>query len=119
MPQDLKMFGIKNCDTVKKAKKWLESHKIEFEFFDFKTVQLTPQQVNIWLEEVGAEKLINKRGTTWRQLTDAQKNNQDNDFLVQLIIDKPALIKRPLISFNHQFDVGFKVQDWEAKFLAN
>jgi len=101
------LYGIKNCDTVKKARQWLEQHHIEYRFHDFRADGLQAQQVESWLRELGAETLVNKRGTTWRQLDEASRAQLDGADAAALITANPALIKRPLLDRGHQRNVGF------------
>lgn len=113
----MEVYGIKNCDTVKKAVKWLNENSIDFEFHDFKKEALNESLVNEWFNQVDLEKLINKRGTTWRQLDESQKDLSNTDALLQLVIEKPTLVKRPVVNHQGKWSVGFKADDWQAAFL--
>lgn len=113
------VYGIKNCDTVKKAIKWLQQNEIEFEFFDFKKGVLTQEIVEQWFAQVDLNLLINKRGTTWRQLDDSQKNFDDLDALKKLVLESPTLVKRPVVCVNNAWQVGFKADDWQQQFNAS
>lgn len=114
----MQIYGIKNCDTVKKSLKWLEANGIDYEFHDFKKEAISKKLVNEWFKEVPLEKLINKRGTTWRKLDDSQKNFDDINALKNLVIEQPTLLKRPLVNYNKQWNVGFNIDDWQALYLA-
>ena len=115
----MQIYGIKNCDTVKKAIKWLQQNEIEFEFFDFKKDVLTPQIVEQWFTHVDLNLLINKRGTTWRQLDDSQKNFDDVEALKSLVLEKPTLVKRPVVQTNDTWQVGFKADEWQQQFTQS
>ena len=111
------LFGIKNCDTVKKARKWLEANNSDYTFHDFRSDGITAAQVQHWLAALGWETLINKRSTTWQQLDNDTKLNLNNSSAVDVILASPTLIKRPLIELNGAFSVGFKAAEFEHKFL--
>lgn len=92
------VYGIKNCNTVKSALDWLKKHKVEFEFHDYKSKGITDAKLKAWSKQVGWESLVNKRGTTWRQLDEAvQKKVTNESAAVALMKDKTSVIKRPLI----------------------
>lgn len=103
----INLYGIKNCDTVKKARKWLEQHQIEYRFHDFRADGLKPGQVQDWIDELGMETLVNKRGTTWKQLDDTTRAQLESAQAAALIAANPTLIKRPLLDLGHQRHVGF------------
>ena len=113
------LFGIRNCDTVKKARAWLEQHRIEYRFHDFRADGLTAAQTGAWLRELGADTLINRRGTTWRQL-DAQARaiaeSGDDAAVAALLATQPTLIKRPLLDIGHQRHVGFSADTYGTLF---
>jgi arsenate reductase (glutaredoxin) len=95
------VYGIKNCNTVKSAIEWLNKNKIEFEFHDYKKSGITAAKLNEWCNQVGWESLVNKRGTTWRQLEEAdQKKVVNEKTAIALMIEKTSVIKRPLIEKN-------------------
>src|SRR6188472_3407815 len=92
------VYGIKNCNTVKSALDWLKNHKVEFEFHDYKSKGITESKLKDWSKQVGWESLVNKRGTTWRQLDEAvQKKVINEKTAIALMIEKMSVIKRPLI----------------------
>lgn len=105
----MKLYGITNCSTVKKARTWLEQRSIEHRFFDYKKHGLEPELAKIWLQQSGWEKLINRSGLTWRGLTDEQKQAvRDNASALQLLLEKPSVIKRPLLENNGRLlHIGF------------
>ena len=110
----MKVYGITNCDTVKKARKWLESEQIEFTFIDFKKQPPSASQIEQWVEAAGIDRVLNKRGTTWRKLDEHQKSITDTQQLVALLGDYPSMIKRPIFEFNGQVEVGFSVDTQSA-----
>jgi len=103
----LKIYGLKNCDTCRAARKWLTAKNVVHEFFDLRDISLDAKTLNHWLAEVGLDTLLNKRGTTWRKLDDSDKESLDEVKAVQLMIAHPALIKRPVFDRNGQISVGF------------
>jgi Spx/MgsR family transcriptional regulator len=92
------VYGIKNCNTVKSALEWLKKNKVEFDFHDYKSKGITKAKLNDWSKQVGWESLVNKKGTTWRQLDEAiQKKVTTEAAAIGLMMDKTSVIKRPLI----------------------
>ncbi|MET1255162.1 Spx/MgsR family RNA polymerase-binding regulatory protein [Aliikangiella maris] len=112
----VEVYGIKNCDTVKKALTWLTANQIEFEFHDFKKEIPNAELIQLWLELIGQETLINRRGTTWRNLNDSQKSLTDTDSLIDLIMQNTSLIKRPVLKYHGNWTVGFKAETWQTYF---
>ncbi len=102
------LYGIKNCDTVKKARDWLDQHKVAYKFHDFRTDGLSEAQVSSWIDELGLDTLVNKRSTTWKELDESSKNNFDATSAIPIIAANPTLIKRPLLDTGKQKQVGFK-----------
>jgi arsenate reductase (glutaredoxin) len=95
------VYGIKNCNTVKSAIEWLNKNKVEFEFHDYKKSGITATKLNEWCKQVGWESLVNKRGTTWRQLEEADQKKVINEkSAIALMLEKTSVIKRPLIEKN-------------------
>ncbi|MFZ6657835.1 ArsC family reductase [Undibacterium sp. TJN19] len=121
MTQSITLFGIPNCDTVKKARTWLQEQDLAFEFHDFKKQGLTRAAVEAWLEHQSLDVLINRKGTTWRALSEEEKAGADNtEQAIALMLDKPSVIKRPvmLIDANGktQVNVGFSVPQYQSIF---
>lgn len=108
------MFGIKNCDTIKKARKWLESEGIDYLFHDYKKDGLSPELLNTWVDDLGWEALINKRGTTWRKLPEDVKESIDQASAIQIMLENTSIIKRPLLvdDANNKL-LGFKADDYQ------
>jgi arsenate reductase len=109
------IYGISNCDTVKKARRWLDDHAIEYRFHDFRKDGLDKAQVEEWLASVGAEILINKRGTTFRQLSDSDKKRLEKDSAI-VLCEYPALIKRPVLTTGKQIQIGFSDAQYQTLF---
>jgi arsenate reductase len=108
------MFGIKNCDTIKKARKWLEAEGIEYQFHDYKKDGLTAQMLNTWVKDLDWEALINKRGTTWRKLPEDVKEAIDQASAIQIMLDNASIIKRPLlIDDTDNKLLGFKAEEYQ------
>ncbi len=108
------MYGIKNCDTIKKARKWLDDNHIPYVFHDYRKNGLKEALLLTFTENLDWQTLVNKRGTTWRQLSDEEKNAiTDVNAAIALMLDKPAIIKRPiLVSSDNRFMVGFNANDY-------
>lgn len=112
------IYGISNCDTVRKARKWLTEHEVDASFHDFRKQGLEASKVDDWCEQVGLDTLLNKRGTTWRGLSDQQKALSDEAALKALLLEYPALIKRPVLEHNNTVCVGFKAEQYAELFGA-
>ncbi|KKC98937.1 ArsC family reductase [Photobacterium halotolerans] len=109
-------YGIKNCDTIKKMKKWLDEQGIEYRFHDYRVDGLDRNLLETFEAELGWEALLNKRGTTFRQLSDEQKNTLNRDSALTLMLEQPAMIKRPLLVHNQSYHLGFKPDQYQAIF---
>jgi Spx/MgsR family transcriptional regulator len=110
------LYGIKNCDTVKKARTWLERHGIEYRFHDFRVDGLDATLAQQWIGELGLDTVVNRRGTTWRQLDDTTRKKLTARNAPALLVKKPALIKRPVLDIGHQRFVGFDEKTWQDIF---
>ena len=110
------LYGIKNCDTVRKARRWLDNHNISYDFHDFRADGLSKTKVNQWLKEIGQETLVNRRGTTWRKLSDEQKAVSSKAAIADLLVEQPAIIKRPVLDNNGVLHVGFNETDYKNLF---
>lgn len=104
----ISIYGLKNCDTCRKALKWLEAGSVSHIFYDLRKDGVTRDQIAHWVKTVGTDLLINRRGTTWRGLAEADKNITDDTQAIDLIVEHLALIKRPLIEHEGgDVSVGF------------
>ncbi len=106
----IKLFGIPNCDSIKKSKKWLEENNIEFEFHDYKKQGVSEKELRSWVKQVGWEVLLNKRGTTWRKLDVSVKDSINEKSAIQVMRNNPSIIKRPVLNTNGVITVGFKTE---------
>lgn len=112
------LYGIPNCDTVKKARNWLEQENIDYQFHDFRKDGLESAQVEKWIDELGWETLVNKRSTSWKALDESQRQNMDAQSALAAILESPTLIKRPLLDNGSSRNVGFKAANYEQIFKA-
>ena len=112
----LKVFGIPNCDTVKKTKKWLDSQKIQYEFHDYKKQGITKNQLNDWCKIVDWETLLNKRSRTWKELSEKDRSNLTQAKAVGLMQKRPTLIKRPVAQKGKTIEVGFDNKEYAKVF---
>ena len=110
------LYGIKNCDTVKKARRWLEQHDIDYSFHDFREQGLERGAAAAWLEELGWETLINRRSTSWKQLSPEQRETMDQQSALAAIMEQPTLIKRPLLDTGTSRQVGFSEKTYQEIF---
>lgn len=111
------MYGIKNCDTVKKARAWLEKHKIDYDFHDYKSAGVDRMQLEAWSKKVGWETLLNRAGTTFRKLPERDKAVADETKAVALMTAQPSMIKRPVLELGRgKLIVGFKPEIYAEVF---
>ena len=110
------IYGIKNCDTIKKARAWLEQQQIAYQFVDYRTDGLTQAQLANFSAHCGWQNLLNTKGTTYRQLDDADKADLTEDKALKLMLAQPAMIKRPLLVHNNQYILGFKAEQYQQFF---
>ena len=111
------LYGIKNCNTVKSAMDWLKKNNVDYEFHDYKSKGISPSKLKEWIGQVGWESLVNKRGTTWRQLDEAVQKKVTNDkAAIELMTEKTSVIKRPLIEVNGKvLLLGFDEAEYKKK----
>jgi arsenate reductase len=110
------LYGIANCDTVRKARKWLTSHDVDYQFHDFRKDGLNAKQLKNWASKVSWETLLNRRGQTWRKLANKDKTALTEARALKLMLNQPTLIKRPVLEINNQVHVGFKDADYQQLF---
>ena len=110
------IYGIKNCDTMKKAFKWLESEGIEYTFVDYKKTKPDTAILQQAINEHGWETVINQRGTTWRKLDNATKETMDAEKAIPLALENPSILKRPLLIHNGTSHIGFKPKQYKEIF---
>ena len=109
------LYGIPNCDTVKKARTWLDGRGIGYTFHDYKKEGADAGKVAAWIAAAGADKVLNRRGTTFRKLSDSERAQADSD-PVALMVAQPSLIKRPVVEHPGGLLAGFDVAEWEQAF---
>ncbi|SDR80763.1 arsenate reductase [Halopseudomonas litoralis] len=110
------LYGIKACDTMKKARTWLDEHGVEYHFHDYKKEGIDAARLHAWCTEHGWQKILNRQGTTFRKLNDADKQDIDQDKAVALMQANPSMIKRPVLDIGSQRLVGFKPDLYAAAF---
>ncbi|MFT4919195.1 MAG: arsenate reductase [Zhongshania aliphaticivorans] len=110
------LYGIKNCDTVRAARRWLETHNVDFSFQDVRDTPLTAAQLKTWLQALGVDELVNKRSTTWKQLSPAQRDGLNPDTAIALLLEHPTLMKRPLLDTGSELHLGFKAEHYQSLF---
>jgi arsenate reductase (glutaredoxin) len=108
------LYGIPNCDTVKKARKWLEGEGIDYAFHDYKKAGVPQDHLKAWIADMGWEAILNKRGTTFRSLSDTDKQDIDAAKAEALLIANPSMIKRPVVEYDGGLLVGFSDKEWAA-----
>lgn len=116
MNSNIILYGIANCDTVKKARVWLNANTIDYHFHDFRVDGLSEDQIHDFLAHCTWENLVNKRSTTWKTLSDEQKNSLANEQGIKLLLEYPTLIKRPVLLKEQQLVIGFKAEEYAALF---
>jgi arsenate reductase (glutaredoxin) len=110
------LYGIPNCDTVKKARNWLDANGISYAFHDYKKAGTDSAKLKAWCGAKGWETLLNRAGTTFKKLPDDAKSGLDEAKAIALMLDQPSMIKRPVVEHTGGLLVGFKPADWEAAF---
>ena len=113
----LKVYGIANCDTVKRARQWLQEQGLGYEFVDFKKTPPDARQIGVWANAAGWEVLLNRRGTTWRKLDPAiQATTSSLEAARQLLLNAPSIIKRPILDKEGRIYIGFTPEQYETLF---
>ncbi len=108
------LYGIKNCDTVKKARKWLDANSVPYTFHDFRVDGINKTLVNNFLKQIEIDTLINKRGTTLRKLSDKEKEIKNKTQAVELMAENPTIIKRPVLDVKNKYHVSFKDEQYKV-----
>jgi Spx/MgsR family transcriptional regulator len=112
------IYGIKNCDTMKKARAWLDSHGVKYDFHDYKASGIDREHLEAWSGEVGWETLLNRSGTTFRKLPDKDKSGLTEKKAIALMLAQPSMIKRPVLDLGKRRLVGFKPETYAAEVRA-
>ncbi|OYY72626.1 arsenate reductase [Sphingomonas sp. 28-63-12] len=110
------LYGIKNCDTMTKARAWLDAAGVTYQFHDYKLAGADPARLEAWVERAGWEMLLNRAGTTFRKLPDADKQGIDRDKAIALMLANPSMIKRPVIEVGDALLIGFKPDAYDSAF---
>ncbi|WP_440979888.1 ArsC family reductase [Sphingomonas pseudosanguinis] len=112
----VQIYGIPNCDTMKKARVWLDQHGVAYRFHNYKTDGIDEETLHRWVDQVGWEPLLNRAGTTFRKLDDADRQDVDADKAIRLMAAHPSLIKRPVLDRDGTLTVGFKPERYAEIF---
>ncbi len=110
------MYGIANCDTIKKARKWMDANGIDYQFHNYKKDGIEAETLASWIDQFGWEVILNKRGTTWRKLSEEQKSDIDNDKATALMCEHTSMIKRPVLVCGDHIEVGFSDKRYQELF---
>jgi arsenate reductase len=117
MPKPITIYGIKNCDTMKKARAWLDAHGVAYAFHDYKAAGVARDQLKEWTRSEGWETLLNRAGTTFRKLSDADKTGIDERKAIALMLAQPSMIRRPVLDTGKALIVGFKPETYAKALL--
>lgn len=109
------LYGIKNCDTMKKARVWLDEHGVAYDFHDYKATGIDRAHLEKWCKQLGWETVINRAGLTFKKLPDADKVNLTEAKAIKLMMAQPSMIKRPVLEYKRQLLIGFKPEEYAAK----
>jgi arsenate reductase (glutaredoxin) len=112
------IYGIKACDTMKKAFTWLDGHGVAYDFHDYKKAGVTKAELARWCGAAGWQTVLNRAGTTFRKLADADKQGLSQDKAIALMVEQPSMIKRPVLKANGKLEIGFKPERYAALFGA-
>jgi len=110
------LYGISNCDTVRKARRWLSEHEVDYMFHDLRKDRLDEKMLQHWSKKAGWEILLNKRGTTWRKLPETVREKINQQSALKLMLEQPTLIKRPVLDAGNQIHVGFNTDHYTSLF---
>ena len=110
------IYGIKNCDTMKKARAWLDTHRVAYQFHDYKSEGIDKKRLESWAKSVGWETLLNRAGTTFRKLPEQDKQGLTAAKAIALMLEQPSMIKRPVLEHDGKLLVGFKPDLYAAEF---
>jgi arsenate reductase len=119
MTKSITIYGIKNCDTMKKARAWLDGHGVAYGFHDYKTEGIAKDKLKLWCDELGWETLLNRAGTTFRKLPDGDKEALNERKALTLMLAQPSMIKRPVLDLGGKLLVGFKAEIYAREMAAS
>lgn len=112
----VQLYGIRNCDTMKKAWTWLDAHGVAYDFHDYKKDGVARETLEDWVDRLGWETLLNRAGTTFRKLPEADRAELDAEKAIALMLAQPSMIKRPVLKAGEQIQVGFRPDAYAALF---
>ena len=115
-PRDTVLYGIANCDTIKKARRWLDGHEIDYDFHDYRKHGLDAELLQSLESGIGWEAMLNRRGTTWRKLPESVKKDIDRERALEVMLQNPAIIKRPILVRGTRLLLGFSDQQYREMF---
>ena len=118
MTKAVTLYGIANCDKIKKAKAWLQQRNVAFDFHDYRAQGISAGQIQSFSDELGWDAMLNRRGITWRKLSEDTRSNIDHDLAIEVMLQNPAIIKRPILAANNRLHLGFSVQQYEEIFVS-
>lgn len=118
LEKGLRLYGIKACDTMKKARGWLDDHDLPYDFHDYKSAGIDRAQLEAWCNEHGWQVVLNRAGTTFRKLDEAQKADLDQARAIELMLAQPSMIKRPVLDLGDRTLIGFKPDHYAAALAA-
>ena len=110
----IKVYGIPNCDTMKKAMKWLDKNKLVYEFHDYKKWGVPEKDLKLWVKNAGWEVVLNKRSTTWKGLSDKMKKSLNEHSSIRVMMENPSSIKRPVLVNDKALIIGFKEDEYKT-----
>ena len=119
MPKPVTIYGIKNCDTMKKARAWLDAQRIDYAFHDYKSAGISRETLASWADRLGWEALLNRAGTTFRKLPEADKDGLTEKKAITLMAAQPSMIKRPVLEHGGMLLVGFKPEAYAKAFATS
>lgn len=112
------MYGIPNCNTIKKARSWLESHGVDYEFHDYKKMGANEPKLKAWVKDFGWDRIVNTRGMTWRKLDEDTRANMNADEAIRVMIEKTSIIKRPIVEKDSTTLLGFDEASYQQTFKS-
>ncbi len=110
----IKIYGIPNCDTMKKAMKWLDKNKLAYEFHDYKKWGVPEKELKLWVKIAGWETVLNKRSTTWKGLSDKTKKSLNEHSSIRTMLENPSSVKRPVLVSGKKLIIGFKEDEYKT-----
>ena len=119
MAKAITVYGIKNCDTMKKARAWLDTHGVAYTFHDYKALGIQKAALESWAKQVGWEVLLNRAGTTFKKLPETDKESLSEKKAIALMLAQPSMIKRPVVDTGGKLTVGFKPEVYEKMFAKH